>query len=767
MDKFKKIVLVSAMLLGALSTIVVHAQTKIKDNTVPGTSLLPKADAVLELESVARGFLPPRMTEAQRDAIAKPDSGLVVFNTTEGCLDVYGGKAWESLCGAIPVSDTLDFQNPTAGTVIFDTTLNAIAYYNGTQWILNGGGGTTNIQNLTTRQINNILHATPGELVYNTDSQSFEYYDSTTQSWVSLVAPAMTTVQINSIVEPTNGQTVYNTDEQCLNTYDSTTKAWISNCRLQATDTSNIQNPTAGTVIYDTTTNTVNYYNGTKWITAGGIQNLTTQQITNITNPSNGQLVYNTDNQSFEYFDSITNSWVSLVVPAMTSTQINSISTPTAGQTVYNITTGCLNTFNGTVWVSLCGSLPVTDTSNVQNPTAGTVIYDTTSNTINYYNGTKWITAGGIQNLTTQEITNITNPSNGQLVYNTDNQSFEYFDSATKSWVSLVTPALTTEQINNITNPANGQTVYNTDEQCLNTYDSTVKAWISNCKLLATDTSEVQNPTAGTVIYDTTTNTVAYYNGTRWIVSGGTTIQNLTTEEINNITNVTPGQLVYNTDNQSFEYYDSVTKSWVSLVTPALTTEQINNITNPSNGQTVYNTDQQCLNTYDSTAKAWISNCKLQATDTSDVQNPTAGTVIYDTTLNNIAYYNGTTWVIAGQPKFVVNGVPAANGDNPSTTPITQSFTVTDEDYLLLNINTPGLVLTLPDASSPNPPKIGRKIYFSNKGGTNMGISIGNDNSTENQLEGNYYGMIEPDLSGVLIYIGGTGAGSWDMVSGY
>lgn len=41
---------------------------------------------MLTLESDKQGFLPPRMTDAERDAITSPADGLIIFNTTENCL---------------------------------------------------------------------------------------------------------------------------------------------------------------------------------------------------------------------------------------------------------------------------------------------------------------------------------------------------------------------------------------------------------------------------------------------------------------------------------------------------------------------------------------------------------------------------------------------------------------------------------------------------------------------------------------------------------
>jgi len=52
------------------------------------------ASSILELTSTTKGFLPPRMTTTQRDNIATPAEGLVIYNTTTQVLNFYNGSAW-------------------------------------------------------------------------------------------------------------------------------------------------------------------------------------------------------------------------------------------------------------------------------------------------------------------------------------------------------------------------------------------------------------------------------------------------------------------------------------------------------------------------------------------------------------------------------------------------------------------------------------------------------------------------------------------------
>ncbi len=61
-----------------------------------GTSA-PDASAALDVTSTTGGILFPRMTTAQRDAIASPANGLVLYNTSTDKLQVRAAAAWVDL----------------------------------------------------------------------------------------------------------------------------------------------------------------------------------------------------------------------------------------------------------------------------------------------------------------------------------------------------------------------------------------------------------------------------------------------------------------------------------------------------------------------------------------------------------------------------------------------------------------------------------------------------------------------------------------------
>jgi hypothetical protein len=55
------------------------------------------SDSILRVDSTNRGFLPPRMTTAQRDAILTPSVGLMIYNTSTNRINVRTLSAWSGL----------------------------------------------------------------------------------------------------------------------------------------------------------------------------------------------------------------------------------------------------------------------------------------------------------------------------------------------------------------------------------------------------------------------------------------------------------------------------------------------------------------------------------------------------------------------------------------------------------------------------------------------------------------------------------------------
>ena len=52
------------------------------------------ASSKLTIESTTQGFLPPRMTTTQKNAIATPATGLMVYDTTLNVISYYNGSMW-------------------------------------------------------------------------------------------------------------------------------------------------------------------------------------------------------------------------------------------------------------------------------------------------------------------------------------------------------------------------------------------------------------------------------------------------------------------------------------------------------------------------------------------------------------------------------------------------------------------------------------------------------------------------------------------------
>lgn len=98
--------------LSLISCSFLFSQVKIGDN--PNSI---DASAILEIESTDKGLLMPRLTTLQRDAVASPATGLMLFNTDLGCLQIYNGAFWTECISEPPYrASCLDWFNNGATT---------------------------------------------------------------------------------------------------------------------------------------------------------------------------------------------------------------------------------------------------------------------------------------------------------------------------------------------------------------------------------------------------------------------------------------------------------------------------------------------------------------------------------------------------------------------------------------------------------------------------------------------------------------------------
>lgn len=74
----------------------------------------PNSSAVLDLTSNSKGFLPPRITSVQRNSIVSPATGLIIYNTTIGCLQVNNGTETKPIWSSYGNSQISATSNGTA-----------------------------------------------------------------------------------------------------------------------------------------------------------------------------------------------------------------------------------------------------------------------------------------------------------------------------------------------------------------------------------------------------------------------------------------------------------------------------------------------------------------------------------------------------------------------------------------------------------------------------------------------------------------------------
>lgn len=269
-----------------------------------GTSS-PDASAALELSATTKGFLPPRMTAAQRTAIGTPATGLMVYQTdgTTG-LYAYNGSAW--IAQSDWYSNTGVPASSFALVVPASMTSSALANYGIGANALNaliGGDGNVALGYDAAKSVTNAL--------YNT-AVGYSALSATTGS----------------------GNTALGRSAGTTNTSGSNNTFLGQSSNASAT---NLSNATAiGNGAEVTASNTIQLGNGS-------VTNVNTSGTITTT----GSVGIGTTSPNSAAALEIVSTTKGLLLPRLTTIQRNSIAQPPAGLVIYNTTTNTVQGYGG------------------------------------------------------------------------------------------------------------------------------------------------------------------------------------------------------------------------------------------------------------------------------------------------------------------------------------------------------------------------------------------------------------------------------------
>jgi hypothetical protein len=80
------------------SAILIAATVQLTQAQVGIGTTTPNASSILDLQSTDKALILPRMTTAQRNQVASPVPGMMIFNITTDCVEIYRTSGWYSLC---------------------------------------------------------------------------------------------------------------------------------------------------------------------------------------------------------------------------------------------------------------------------------------------------------------------------------------------------------------------------------------------------------------------------------------------------------------------------------------------------------------------------------------------------------------------------------------------------------------------------------------------------------------------------------------------
>lgn len=133
----------------------------------------PNSSAVLDIRSVTKGLLIPRVTTAQRDAISTPAQGLQIYNTSENKPQYYDGSTWQDYTsggggGTGTVTSIAAGAGLTGGTITTSGTLSVNVGTSPNQIVQLDGSGAlpavsgANLTGISTGSLTGVLPTSKG-----------------------------------------------------------------------------------------------------------------------------------------------------------------------------------------------------------------------------------------------------------------------------------------------------------------------------------------------------------------------------------------------------------------------------------------------------------------------------------------------------------------------------------------------------------------------------------------------------------------------------
>jgi len=105
-----RIPIFNCSIVGTLASLILAQTVYSQGIGINETGANPDPSAILDASSTTKGFLPPRMTITERDAIQNPAEGLQIYNTTTKCIEVYISPNWQHVfCGCSSAPSNLSY----------------------------------------------------------------------------------------------------------------------------------------------------------------------------------------------------------------------------------------------------------------------------------------------------------------------------------------------------------------------------------------------------------------------------------------------------------------------------------------------------------------------------------------------------------------------------------------------------------------------------------------------------------------------------------